>query len=482
VGVVERILPATPVTSLADHEGRGGGRSVAAARKLGPDAVIDVVEASGLRGRGGAGFPSGQKWRTVATNEAALGSTVVVNGAEGEPGSFKDRAILRANPYAVLEGALVAALAVGATQVIVALKRSFATEAKSVAAAIEALRGAGWCDEVTLSLFQGPAEYLYGEETALLEAIDGRPPFPRVAPPYRHGVTEITDSPDSGSTAELAGPTDESVAPPTLASNVETFANVPGIVADGADWFRSVGTSDSPGTIVCTVSGRTRRAGVAEMAMGTPIAEVVETIGGGAADGRHLLGLMSGVANSLVPAELFPTPASYEALAAIGSGLGAAGFIVFDDTTDPVAVAAGVARFLAVESCGQCTPCKRDGLTLVDHLARAARSDTTTEALDEVMSALETVADGARCNLARQQQLVIRSLLELFPDALRAHAERTIDGVDPEPIVPIADIVDGRAVLDERELAKQPDWTYDPVDSGKWPAERLDEHRVPEAL
>ena len=153
-----------------------------------------------------------------------------------------------------------------------------------------------------------------------------------------------------------------------LANNVETLANVPGIVMQGAAWFRSLGTDESPGTIVCTVSGDTARDGVGEVALGTPIREIIDEIGGGARPGQRLVAALSGVANAFLPESMFDTPATYEALAAAGSGLGAAGFLVFDDSTDLVAVAHGVAQFLAVESCGQCEPCKRDGLAIAVEL------------------------------------------------------------------------------------------------------------------
>jgi NADH-quinone oxidoreductase subunit F len=481
-----RVLPEAPLETLDAYVEAGGGDGLRAAARLSAAEIVDEVEASGLRGRGGAGFPTGVKLRTVAANcSPAEPTTVVVNGAEGEPGSFKDRAILRSNPYAVLEGALIAAHALGADQVIVALKRTSTTEAARVDAAISELETAGWGKGAELSVFLGPTEYLYGEETALLEAIDGRSPFPRIAPPFRRGVDELVDSAadvatESSSAAhvELAGPGADSVAAPTLASNVETYANLPGILANGADWFRTVGTPESPGTIVCTVSGRTRRAGVGEVAMGTPLREIIETIGGGPIDGRRVHAVMSGVANAVIPESLLDTPASHEAMTAIGSGLGAAGFIVFDDTTDLVAVAAGVARFLAVESCGQCTPCKRDGLVLSGALARLAQSEREERDLEDIDEALATIAEGARCNLAVQQQVVVGSVLDLFPDEIEAHADSHAGAVQPEPIASIAALDGTDAVLDVDELTKQPDWTHDPVDSGQWPASRLDEHRA----
>jgi NADH:ubiquinone oxidoreductase subunit F (NADH-binding) len=256
-------------------------------------------------------------------------------------------------------------------------------------------------------------------------------------------------------------------------NNVETMANVPGILAEGGDWFRSVGTAESPGTIVCTITGATVRHGVAEVAMGTPLAEVIETVGGGPRKGRRLVAAMSGVANPVLLADRFDTPLTYEAMAAAGSGLGAAGFIVFDDATDMVAVAAGASRFLAIESCGQCTPCKQDGLDIADRLGRLCASTAEENDLNELLQRLDTVTDGRRCYLAAQHQLVVGSIVDAFPDAVSAHARGTATATTVELIAPVREIADGGvAELDERITAKQPDWSFDPIDSGKPPVER----------
>jgi NADH-quinone oxidoreductase subunit F len=470
-----RVLPSRPVLRLADYEQAGGGQGLEAATRLGPDGIIDEITASGLRGRGGAGFPTGRKWAAVSGNVSPVEpTTVVVNGAEGEPGSFKDRAIMRTDPYRVLEGALIAAFALTADTVIVAVKETFTAEAERLRAAIQEIHGARWATDVELTVFEGPPEYLYGEETGLLEAIDGRGPFPRVSPPYRHGAEEFgADLVTSAASIEMAAPGALTDAPPTLANNVETLANVPGILAQGAEWFRSVGTDDSPGTIVCTVSGQTPRHGVAEVAMGTPLRDVIDAVGGGALPERRHVAAMSGVANSLILADDFDAPVSYEGMRAIGTGLGTGGFIVFDDTTDFVAVAAGVSRFLGVESCGQCVPCKQDGLELSAILERMCKDTANDADLAELDKRIGTVADSARCNLALQHQLVVGNIRQLFPDQARAHTHVDTRPVEPELIAAIVDIEDGRALLDARQRAKQPDWSYDPVDSGKWPATRF---------
>jgi NADH:ubiquinone oxidoreductase subunit F (NADH-binding) len=470
-----RTLPSTPIRTLADHERAGGGRGLEAAHRLGPPGVLEHLLASGLRGRGGAGFPTGRKWAAVCEHAAdAHEPTVVVNAAEGEPGSYKDRALLRRNPFAVLEGALIAAHTVGADRVIVALKRTFVAEQRAVRRAIDELRDAGYATNTEMVAFAGPTEYLFGEETALLEALDGRPPFPRIAAPYRHGVEEMrADDRDGAAQVVLADTLHETGAPPTLVNNVETMANVPGILANGPSWFREVGTDDSPGTIVCTVTGCTRRHGVGEYPMGVPLRRVIDEVGGGAQPGRRIVAAMSGVANPLVTEDLLDTPLSYEAMDAIGSGLGAAGFIVFDDATDFAAVAQGVSRFLAVESCGQCTPCKQDGLALAELLDRLRASDGSDLDLLAVDDHLRTITDGARCFLAHQHQRVVGSIMDRFGDQVRAHAEREVGAVDRDPVAPIRELDDGLATLDESQPAKQPDWTFDEIDSGKAPVERL---------
>jgi NADH:ubiquinone oxidoreductase subunit F (NADH-binding) len=250
------------------------------------------------------------------------------------------------------------------------------------------------------------------------------------------------------------------------------MANVPGILREGADWFRSVGTDESPGTIVCTVTGAVDHAGVGEVALGTPLRGAIETIAGGPRPGHSLTAVLSGVSNALVRAHDLDTPLTYEAMAAIGSGLGCGAFIVFDDETDFVAVAAGVARFLAIESCGQCTPCKQDGLALAELFERVARSDADDDELAAIDDHLTTVADSARCNLASQFQAVLGSVLTDHLDQVDAHARAAVPPADVVLVAPIVDLADGVVALEESHRAKQPDWSYDEVWSGQAPADQ----------
>jgi NADH-quinone oxidoreductase subunit F len=485
--LVARVLSPEAVPSLEEYVGRhSGGTALAQARACTLEDVIALVEASGLRGRGGAGFPTGVKWRTVREYESASWpATVVVNGAEGEPGTFKDRTILRNNPYAVLEGALIAAYAVGASRIVVALKRSFVSEVTRMLAAVREIEEAGWSAPVELIVFEGPDEYLFGEETALLETLDGRLPFPRIAPPYRRGVQELVQSTsDVGSASGLsahvlmAGAGNDLEAPPALVDNVETLANIPAIIERGADWFRSEGTDESPGTIVCTIFGQVTTPGTGEVAMGTTLREAIYEIGGGPLAGHEITAVVPGVSSAILPPTALDTPLTYEAMSAIGSGLGSAGFWVLDSSMDPVAAAAGVSRFLAIESCGQCSPCKQDGLTLAETLERLALSSTRYGDMALLRKRMNTVADGARCSIGRQQQAVVTGLLEHFGPLVDAHLNGTAAGVQPTLVAELRDIVDGEVTIDERHAQKQPDWTYGPTWGGKTPVERFMDHRT----
>jgi NADH-quinone oxidoreductase subunit F len=310
---------------------------------------------------------------------------------------------------------------------------------------------------VELVVFEGPDEYLYGEESALLETIDGGWPFPRIVPTFRRGLRTALPA--------------NAPAVPALVNNTETLANVARIIGRGPAWFRTVGTKESPGTIVCTVTGYTRTHGVGEVPMGTPLREVIDEIGGGPRDGHQIKAVLSGVANGIIPASQLDTPLSYEAMSAIGSGVGSGGFIVFDDSVDMVAVAAGVSRFLSVESCGQCLPCKLDGMTLSDLLTKLGADEAVSFEEALLRKRMRSVSDRARCFLASQQQVVLSSILEHFPEEFEGHFSAALNEVEPELIAELIDIRAGKAIWDERHRDKQPDWTYNKEYSGTVPVE-----------
>jgi NADH:ubiquinone oxidoreductase subunit F (NADH-binding) len=483
-----RILPDRPVASLTEYERHGGGSGLRAAMAVAPAVVLDELEASGLRGRGGAGFPTGGKWRTIMAFESdVLATSVVVNAAEGEPGTYKDRLLLERNPYAVLEGAMIAAHLARARTITLATKAQF-PQIERVRAAIAELASAQWNPGFEFVVVEGPEEYLYGEETALLEVIDGRPPFPRIAPPWRRGVVEVVDdgaaaAGDVGASraaanVELGSDSDDNVVPPVLVNNVETFANVPAIVAKGAEWFRRVGTRDTPGTLLCTVTGAVIRPGVYEIAAGTPLGEVLRMAqppaeSDVAAEPAQPEMILLGVSNAILTADQFDTPISHEAFRALGTGLGSASFVVVDSSADPVAVAAGASRFLAVESCGQCTPCKQDGLEIAAILAELAGGEAPEDALDRLDHRLSTVADGARCNLAIQHQTVVGSIRRAYPTQFAARLRPDAEPVEPMLVAELLELDGTRQTVNERFAAKQPDWSFDETDSGKAPVDRL---------
>ena len=317
---VSRVLDAAPVESFDAYVAAGGGAGLAAAAGMDPTEVIAVIKAAGLRGRGGAGFPTGVKWQTVLGNESFTAPTsVVVNAAEGEPGTFKDRTLLRTNPYRVLEGALIAAYAVSSPRVVVAMKGSFEHELKRVRSAIDEFQANKVATDVNITVVEGPDSYLFGEETGLLEVIDGRGPFPRVAPPYRRGIEpqDRNRERNMASNVQLATETG-SAESPALANNVETLAHVAQILAHGPEWFRELGTEASPGTFVATVSGDTARAGVGEFPMGVTLQAVIDDLGGPPKEQHRYVAAVSGTANAMVPADRFDTPVTYEDMRKIG--------------------------------------------------------------------------------------------------------------------------------------------------------------------
>jgi NADH:ubiquinone oxidoreductase subunit F (NADH-binding) len=458
------LLPPTPISSLDGYLAGGGGRGLEAARRLGPQATIEELTASGLRGRGGGGFPTGRKWAGIAGQPAGAGRRyVVVNGAEGEPGTFKDRALLRANPYQVVEGAVIAAETVGAAGIYVCLKAAFEREREALTRAVQEFQTAGLCTRCTVTIVAGPDEYLFGEEKAMLEVIEGKPPLPRWLPPYEHGL--FAASPQLGWEAGPHGPQRRTVGEPnpTLVNNVETLANVAHILARGADWFRSFGTPASPGTAVATVVGDVVAPDVGEIELGTPLRAVIDAVGAGLPAGRSVKAVLPGVANPVVTAEHLEAPVSYEGFEAIGSGMGSVGFIVLDDTACMVAAAWRASRFLSVESCGQCPPCKLGSTEITDRLGRLEAGTATDDDVGAIQGWLDRVTDGNRCYLAVEEQRVVGSILAAFAGEVAEHL--TAGGCprpDRRPIPKLFDLQGGRAVYDETYLRKQPDWTYAP--------------------
>ena len=424
------LLVDPPVADLADHLVRGGGAGLDRALSLGPGATIQEVILSGLRGRGGGGFPTGRKWQSVRDAADGVGAErtfVVCNGAEGEPATFKDRALIRANPYAVVEGLAIAAFAVGAEAAYIGTKASFGPESERLVAAVEEMAAEGLFGDLPVQVVLGPDDYLFGEETGLLQVIEGSDPLPRLVPPYIEGL--FATVPGSGWTPPVEGvrPDEFAASNPTVVNNVETLAAVCQVLARGPEWHRSLGTERSPGVVVATVVGDVVRPGVGEVELGTPLRTVIDRVGGGVAPGRTIKAVLPGVANPLITGDALDAPCSYEGLDAVGSGMGAAGFWVLDDTTSMIETARAVSGFLAAESCGQCPACKLGCTAVTEGLDRLLAATATPEDVEVMAYRLRTVTDGNRCYLPVQEQRVIGSVLANCVDEIND----ALDGVAP---------------------------------------------------
>jgi len=413
---MERLLTDQPVADVGEYLEQGGGAGLERARHIGPEGVIDTVRRSGLRGRGGGGFPTGIKWSGAAPAEGP--KAIVANAAEGEPGTIKDRTLLTANPFVVLEGIAVAAYAVGARIAYIGIKSRFTEQIaklETAAAGMSAL-----LDGLDIRIVEGPDDYLLGVETAMLEVIEGKDPLPRLVPPYVHGITDPNGT-------ELV----------TVVNNVETLANVPAIVAHGPDWYREAGTAQSPGTMIFTVSGDVRTPAVAELQLGTPLSFLIYGVGGGMEAGRRPKLVVSGVSNRPLSGTELDTPLSFEAMAGISSGLGAGGFIVYDDTTCAVEVGAVLSGFLQVGSCGQCPPCKLGTTEFTKGFSKLIDGEAELDDVDHLIAWLSRVTDANRCGLGAGQQALARGILDTFAEDVVQCLERHCPGhrglVAPNP-------------------------------------------------
>ncbi|MBM3121249.1 MAG: NADH-quinone oxidoreductase subunit NuoF [Chloroflexi bacterium] len=368
-----------------------------------PAQVIDVVKASGLRGRGGAGFPTGVKWSFLTPN--VFPRYVVANADESEPGTFKDREILERNPFQFLEGVAICAYAAQANLAYVYCRGEFWDLARVLEGKIAELRAAGLLGKklfgsdyaLDIQVHLGAGAYICGEETALLESLEGKLGQPRLRPPF---------------------PAAEGLyGKPTVINNVETLANLPPILARGAAWYRGIGTEKSPGPKVFCLSGHIARPGNYELPLGTTFRELIFTHGGGMPGGRRLKAIMpAGASSSILAASdaVLDTPMDYESVAAIGSALGSASLILMDETVDMAWVARKTTEFFKHESCGKCTPC-REGTYWMLHLTERL---TGGAARPEDTALLESVARGMQgkclCALGEFSTMPVATALERF--------------------------------------------------------------------
>jgi NADH-quinone oxidoreductase subunit F len=440
------LLPSTRVTSLRHYLESGGGVTLGKAMSLPRTEVIEVVSQAGLRGRGGAGFPAAAKWRGLLRDQEGV-KYVCCNAAEGEPATFKDRLLIRTNPYRVIEGLAIAAYVAGAEGAYIVTKSDFTAEIEALTRALSEMRELGIAGQVPIELVLGPDQYLLGEEKALLEVIEGNDPLPRLIPPYVEGLFATPQSPN-----------------PAAINNVETLFNVPGIVEIGPDWFRSVGTETSPGTMLFTVVGDVQRPGMYELPLGYPLSRLLLDLAGGPSSGRTIKAVLPGASNAVVTPESLGIALDFDAMMSIGSGLGAGGFTVYDDSACAVRIAETFTRFLYVESCGQCPPCKLHSGDISETLKRIDSGDADAGDLQDVLVRCSMVTDGQRCGLPDGVRTIVPSLMSEFRSEFEAHLSGRACPFSRDILLPK---ITGYAPasgfeFDRHQSLKRPDWTYAP--------------------
>lgn len=399
-------IGATDAGSLDEYLAAGGYRGLAEALSMEPQAVISLVLDAGLLGRGGAYFPAARKWqaaRLVSANRRHL----VVNAEEGEPGVFKDRHLMEGNPHRIIEGAVIAAHAAGADNVVIYINVEADLSADRMAVALAAAASAGLAGnnvlgsgfDCTVTIRRGAGGYVCGEETTLLNTLEGRRREPRLRPPF---------------------PTDAGLyGEPTVINNAETMANLPAILTGGVRRFASIGLNDSRGTRLVSLSGAVRRPGLAEVPMGTTVRQVIDLVGGGTPDGRTLgFAAVGGPSSGLLPASELDTPLRPGMLHPNGVVMGAGGITVFDDRTSPVEVAARLSRYNAAESCGKCTPCREGTPRIAEALDRVAAGKTGVTDIQDLRDLAEIVGAASLCGLGQMAGNPVTSLLHFYGDTL----------------------------------------------------------------
>jgi len=374
-----------------------------------PQEVIEVVKASGLRGRGGAGFPTGMKWQFTAAAKGD-GKYVCCNADEGDPGAFMDRSVLEGDPHCVLEAMTIAGYAIGAHQGYIYVRAEYPIAVKRLQIAIEQSRaygllgdnilGTGFAFDIELRL--GAGAFVCGEETALMRSIEGKRGEPRPRPPFpaNKGLFDK----------------------PTLLNNVETYANIAQIILRGADWFAGMGTEKSKGTKVFALGGKITNTGLVEIPMGTTLREIVEDIGGGVPNGKKFKAVQTGgPSGGCIPAEYMDIPIDYESLAAIGSIVGSGGMIVMDEDTCMVDMAKFFLEFTCDESCGKCTPCRIGTRRLLEILDKIISGKGEMSDLDELEELAQHIKDTALCGLGQTAPNPVLATLKYFRDEYVAH-------------------------------------------------------------
>ncbi len=374
-----------------------------------PEQVIQIVTDSGLRGRGGGGFPTGRKWALTAPNKAPQ-KYVVCNADEGDPGAFMDRSVLEGDPHCLIEAMAIAGYAIGATMGYVYVRAEYPIAVRRLQIAIDDAREAGLLGkdifgsgfDFDMEIRLGAGAFVCGEETALMTSIEGNRGEPRPRPPYP-------------AVKGLYGC-------PTVENNVETFANIPQIILKGAEWFASMGTEKSKGTKVFALGGKIKHTGLVEIPMGTTLREIVEEIGGGIPNGKTFKAAQTGgPSGGCIPASLIDTPVDYDNLIAIGCMMGSGGLIVMDEDTCMVDMAKFFLEFTVDESCGKCTPCRIGTKRLLEKLEKITSGKGTLEDIDDLEALCYYIKENSLCGLGQTAPNPVLSTLRFFRDEYVAH-------------------------------------------------------------
>ena len=401
----------TDPLSLEEYEAHGGLKGLKKALETTPAAIVQTVTDSGLRGRGGAGFPTGIKWKTVMSTEASQ-KYIVCNADEGDSGTFSDRMIMEGDPFALIEGMAIAGIAVGATKGFVYIRSEYPHAFRQMSRAIEVAREKGLLGTNVLGskhIFDmetrlGAGAYICGEETSLLESLEGKRGQIRPKPPLPAIVGLF--------------------AKPTVVNNLISLASVPIILAEGADHYKNYGMGRSRGTMPIQLAGNIKQGGLIERAFGLTLRELIYDYGGGTYSGRPVRAVqVGGPLGAYWPESLFDVPLDYEAFAAKGGMVGHGGVVVFDDTVDLAKQARFAFEFCAIESCGKCTPCRIGSTRGAETVDKIMRGEKVVQNIDLVKDLCETLRDGSLCALGGLTPMPVISALEHFPEDFdRKHA------------------------------------------------------------
>ncbi len=404
---------------IEDYIGTGGYKGAEKALKGKPDRIIDTIKKSGLRGRGGAGFPTGQKWEICSRSESDR-KYIICNADEGDPGAFMDRSIIEGNPHSIIEGMIIGGYAIGATRGYIYIRAEYPVAVYRLKIAIREAKKKGLLGKnlfnsgfnFDVSIKEGAGAFVCGEETALIASIEGQRGMPRSKPPF---------------------PAEKGLwGRPTVINNVETLANVPHIAARGAKWFSSIGTETSKGTKIFSITGKVKNSGLIEVPMGISLREIIYDIGGGTLPGRELKAVQTGgPSGGCIPASMIDMPLDYESLRAAGSMMGSGGMVVMDSSTCMVDMAKFFLEFTQNESCGKCLPCRVGTRRMYEILKRITDGKGKSGDIEFIKDLAEDIRISSLCGLGQTAPNPVLSTIKYFRDEYEAHI---IDGICPASV------------------------------------------------